>query len=81
VTMQSEIPRASTRRRFGRMVVVKTDQHRGRKYRCRCGWTGWTVWGRAAEHALTCEQAAEAAPTSEQERQDPPGDENAEPVV
>ena len=63
------------------MVVVKTDQHRGRKYRCRCGWTGWTVWGRAAEHALTCEQAAEAAPTSEQERQDPPGDENAEPVV
>jgi hypothetical protein len=39
---------------FGTMRVVATDQHTGRKYRCWCGWKGWTVWGRARKHAETC---------------------------
>jgi hypothetical protein len=39
---------------FGTMRVVATDQHTGRRYRCWCGWKGWTVWGRARKHAETC---------------------------
>ena len=45
--------------RFGRMVVVETDQFRGRRYRCACRWTGWSVWGRALKHAQTCSRAKE----------------------
>jgi hypothetical protein len=42
---------------FGIMRVVSTDQFAGRRYRCSCGWTGWTVWGRARKHAQECGQA------------------------
>lgn len=43
--------------RFGTMIVVDTDQHRGRLYSCKCGWVGWSVWGHALKHAETCRQA------------------------
>lgn len=46
-------------RRFGRMVVIATDQFAGRRYRCPCGWVGWSVWGHAIRHARTCPQALE----------------------
>jgi hypothetical protein len=45
--------------RFGRMRVIETDQFRGRRYLCTCGWEGWTVWGRALKHAETCPRANE----------------------
>lgn len=44
---------------FGAMVVVSTDQFRGRLYRCACGWTGWSVFGWARKHAASCAQAKE----------------------
>jgi len=39
------------------MRVVASDQNTGRKYRCSCGWIGWTVWGRARKHHDSCEVA------------------------
>lgn len=39
------------------MVTVATDQFTGTRYRCPCGWGGWTVWGAARKHSETCEQA------------------------
>lgn len=44
-------------RAFGSMVVVATDQFAGRKYRCACGWSGWSTWGHAKRHAAGCDQA------------------------
>jgi hypothetical protein len=44
--------------RFGRMVVIDTDQGAGRKYRCPCGWQGWSAWGHALRHAKSCPKAA-----------------------
>lgn len=48
----------ATRSRFGRMVVIATDQHRGRRYRCPCGWEGWTIWGHAIDHAERCKMSS-----------------------
>jgi hypothetical protein len=42
---------------YGIMRVISTDQFAGRRYRCPCGWAGWTVWGRARKHAQACDQA------------------------
>jgi len=42
---------------FGQMTVIATDQFSGRRYRCPCGWEGWTVWGRARDHAKSCPKA------------------------
>lgn len=39
---------------YGTMRVIGTDQGAGRRYRCWCGWKGWTVWGRARKHAAQC---------------------------
>lgn len=50
--------------RFGAMVVVETDQFQGRRYRCPCGWEGWTAWGHAIRHAQSCDRAAyDSAPS------------------
>lgn len=43
--------------RFGLMKVIDTDQYKGRRYRCPCGWEGWTVWGHAINHAKSCPKA------------------------
>jgi hypothetical protein len=43
--------------RFGKMLVIDSDQFRGRLYWCPCGWLGWTVWGHALRHAQTCPKA------------------------
>lgn len=52
-------PGPGPRRRFGRMGVTDTDQFRGRHYRCACGWTGWSSWGHAADHAKACPRSDE----------------------
>jgi hypothetical protein len=45
---------------FGSMRVIDTDQLRGRKYRCACGWEGWSVWGHARKHAQKCPHVLES---------------------
>lgn len=42
---------------FGTMKVIATDQGAGRKYRCGCGWEGWSTWGWARKHAEKCPEA------------------------
>lgn len=39
------------------MLVIDTDQFRGRLYKCPCGWFGWSVWGHARKHVDRCEKA------------------------
>jgi hypothetical protein len=39
------------------MKPITTDQFTGTRYRCSCGWAGWTVWGAARKHSEACEQA------------------------
>ncbi len=56
---------AIDRRRFGTMRVIDTDQMRGRRYRCPCGWEGWTTWGHAGRHAKSCQQAGLRDPESQ----------------
>jgi len=56
--------------RFGKMQVIGTDQHTGRRYWCACGWEGWTVWGRALKHAETCPRANEEPVSLTKEERD-----------
>ena len=37
--------------------VVATAPHAGRRYRCRCGWEGWSAFGRARKHREACHVA------------------------
>lgn len=56
---------------FGVMRVISTDQGAGRCYLCPCGWKGWSAWGHARKHALTCPQSGvEPEPTEPEEGED-----------
>lgn len=55
---------------YGEMVVVNTDQMRGRQYRCACGMRAWSCFGRARAHAQRCPVSGAPACTQCGERFD-----------